>query len=64
MDLWDEIKKRVVSKKYQAWGIATWFLYLGKLSEDNWLLLTFVFIGADVTEKLGLLKFMKKGGES
>jgi len=56
MNVWEEIKKRVVSKKYQAWGIATWLLWMGKLSEENWLILTLAFLGADVAQTVGIFK--------
>jgi len=55
----EQLKKRLVSRKLWGFAVATWFLYIGKLSQENWLIFGLVYIGIDVAEKLGMLKMGK-----
>lgn len=64
-EFWLKVGENVASKKLWLISAATWLMHTGKLSEDTWLILALVYMGAEVTHKLGEIKFNNKpkGGE-
>ena len=51
-----KIIKKIGSRKFQAWMVATVLLYVGKLESFDWVIVTGIYIGVNVLQKIIELK--------
>jgi len=64
MDLKNRLIERLIGKKWWAFCAATVLLVYGHISEHVWLIFAGIFVGLDVTDKLGIKILEKKGGDT
>jgi hypothetical protein len=53
------IISKLLSKKFITFGIASWFLFVGKLSESNWLIVAGIYMGVETLSNV-LDKYVSK----
>ena len=50
----DKHVERFISRKFLAWGTATWLCYHGTVTSDNWSAITLAYIGSQALVDLAV----------
>jgi len=50
----DKHVERFISRKFLAWGTATWLCYSGTVTSDNWSAITLAYIGSQALVDLAV----------
>jgi hypothetical protein len=59
MKILDYIISKLLSKKFITFGIASWFLYVGKLDQNGWLIIASVYMSVEASLNI-LEKYVNK----
>ena len=46
-----KISKKLSSRKFQAWIVATLLLQVGKITSNDWVIITGIYIGINLIQK-------------
>jgi hypothetical protein len=50
----DKYVEKFISRKFLAWGVATYLVSTGSLSSDNWVAVTLTYIGSEALVDLAV----------
>tara|TARA_B100000700_G_C14546053_1_gene624293 strand:- start:313 stop:516 length:204 start_codon:yes stop_codon:yes gene_type:complete len=50
----DKYVERFISRKFLAWGTATYLIAVGNLTSDDWVAVTMAYIGAEALVDLAV----------
>ena len=48
----DKHVERIISRKFLAWGTATYLVYIGNVTSDDWVAVTLAYIGSQAAVDL------------
>tara|TARA_R100000152_G_C6781371_1_gene215732 strand:+ start:5261 stop:5473 length:213 start_codon:yes stop_codon:yes gene_type:complete len=50
----DKYVEKFISRKFLAWGVATYLIATGSLTSDNWVAVTLTYIGSEALVDLAV----------